>query len=124
MIMGVGIDVVDVQRLAERLQRVPRLRQRLFTPLERDEPIDSLAARFAAKEAVAKVLGAPPGLSWQEAEIRRGPFGKPELRLSGAAAELATKMGITSLHVSLSHDAGIATAVVVADGTAPSGPDL
>lgn len=116
MILGVGIDVVDVERLAQRLERVPRLRERLFTPIERDEPVDSLAARFAAKEAVAKVLGAPPGLSWQEAEIRRGAFGKPELVLSGRAAQLAREMGITSLHVSLSHDAGIATAVVVADG--------
>lgn len=116
MILGVGIDVVDVERLAQRLKRVPRLRERLFTPIERDEPVESLAARFAAKEAVAKVLGAPPGLSWQEAEIRRGAFGKPELVLSGRAAQLAREMGITSLHVSLSHDAGIATAVVVADG--------
>jgi len=120
MILGVGIDVVDVARLAQRLERVPRLRIRLFTPVEREEPVESLAARFAAKEALAKVLGAPPGLSWQEAEIRRGKFGKPELFLSGNAAELATKMGITSLHVSLSHDAGIATAVVVADGTPPA----
>ncbi|HLS04514.1 MAG TPA: holo-ACP synthase [Actinomycetales bacterium] len=119
MILGVGIDVVDVERLAERLERVPRLRERLFTPLERNEAVDSLAARFAAKEALAKVLGAPPGLSWQEAEVRRGTFGKPELALTGAAAKLAAEMGITALHVSLSHDAGIATAVVVADGTVP-----
>src|SRR5690625_5786659 len=103
MILGVGIDVVDVERFAERLDRVPRLRHRLFTPLERDEPVDSLAARFAAKAAVAKDLGAPPGLSWQAAEIRRGPFGKPELFLSAAAAELAAKMGITSLHRSEAH---------------------
>lgn len=121
MILGVGIDVVDISRLGERLERAPRLRDRLFTAGERGESLESLAARFAAKEAVAKVLGAPAGLSWQEAEIRRGPLGKPELILHGRAAELAREMGITSLHVSLSHDAGIATAVVVADGAGESG---
>jgi len=116
MILGVGIDVVDISRLQRRIERVPRLKERLFTPVERDESIESLAARFAAKEALAKVLGAPPGLSWQEAEIRRTVHGRPQLRVSGEAADLAARMGVTSFHVSLSHDAGIATAVVVADG--------
>lgn len=122
MILGVGIDVVDIPRLADRLERVPRLLERLFTPGERGESIESLAARFAAKEAVAKALGAPPGLSWQDAEVTRGQFGKPELVLHGRAAELARELGISALHLSLSHDAGIATAVVVAEGNAQVHP--
>ena len=114
-IVGVGVDVVDVSRLAAALERTPSLRNRLFTPLEREiTRIESLAARFAAKEAVAKVLGAP-GLPWTDAEVVNEDSGRPRLVITGAAREAAEALGIASWHVSLSHDGGIATAVVIGE---------
>ena len=116
MIVGVGIDVVQVARLERALTRTPTLGERLFTDAERALPrTESLAARFAAKEAVAKALGAPGGLRWRDAEVVRDPDGRPRLVLHGAAAEEAQAQGITTWHLSLSHDGGIATAVVVAE---------
>lgn len=115
-IVGVGIDVVQVARLERALTRTPRLGERLFTDAEREQPrSESLAARFAAKEAVAKALGAPGGLRWRDAEVVSEPGGRPRLLLHGAVAEEAAAQGITTWHLSLSHDGGIATAVVVAE---------
>ena len=115
-IIGVGVDVVEVARLAASLDRTPALADRLFTEAERAvDSVQSLAARFAAKEAVAKVLGAP-GLAWTEAEVVRLDNGAPSLRVTGRAAQVAAELGITRWHVSLSHDAGIATAFVVGEG--------
>lgn len=116
MIIGVGIDVVDIARFGRRLERTPRLAERLFTPAERDLRLNSLAARFAAKEALAKALGAPVGLQWQDATVVRSPDGRPELQVTGTVQARAVTLGATSLHVSLSHDAGIASAVVIAEG--------
>jgi holo-[acyl-carrier protein] synthase len=115
VIVGVGIDVVDVRRLARALERTPRLAHRLFTDGERDRPVESLAARFAAKEAVAKALGAPGGLRWRDAEVVQAPNGRPALELHGTVAEEAQSQGIRTWHLSLSHDGGVATAVVVAE---------
>ena len=115
MIVGVGIDVVDVARFGAALERTPGLRTRLFTESERDLPLRSLAARFAAKEALAKALGAPAGMHWHDAEVHRGPDGRPRLEVEGTVAVQVVACGITALHVSLSHDAGIASAVVVAE---------
>jgi holo-[acyl-carrier protein] synthase len=115
-IVGVGVDVVHVERLEQALARTPRLAGRLFTEGERaGRPPESLAARFAAKEAVAKALGAPGGLRWQDAEVVSDPSGRPRLVLHGTVAEEAASQGIGTWHLSLSHDAGIATAVVVAE---------
>ena len=116
MIVGVGIDVVDVARFAETLRRTPALRDRLFTPVESQLPIGSLAGRFAAKEALAKALGAPAGLSWLDAEVLGDADGRPLLTLSGRVAALADRLGVRSWHLSISHDGGIASAVVVAEG--------
>ncbi len=116
MIIGVGIDVVDVARFAAVLDRTPRLRDRLFTDAERSLPINSLAARFAAKEAVAKALGAPAGMQWQDAEISRLVGGRPVLTIRGTVAARAAELGVAHWHLSLSHDAGIASAVVIAEG--------
>ena len=117
MIVGVGIDVVQVERLERALARTPRLRERLFTEAEQAlERSESLAARFAAKEAVAKALGAPGGLRWRDAEVVSDPSGRPRLVLHGGVADEAAAQGITTWHLSLSHDAGVATAVVVAEG--------
>ena len=116
MILGVGIDVVDIARFGQTLERTPRLRDRLFTAAERDLPIASLAARFAAKEALAKALGAPVGLSWLDATVVRGEHGRPHLQIRGTVEERAADVGVHALHLSLSHDAGISSAVVVAEG--------
>jgi holo-[acyl-carrier protein] synthase len=78
--------------------------------------VHSLAARVAAKEATAKALGGGAGFAWRDAEIVRATDGRPSLQLTGAAAKAAHVRGISTWHVSLSHDAGIATAVVVAEG--------
>ena len=115
MIVGVGIDVVQVNRLERALARTPRLGARLFTDAERALRTESLAARFAAKEAVAKALGAPGGLRWRDAEVVSEPGGRPRLVLHGGVAEEAAAQGITTWHLSLSHDAGVATAIVVAE---------
>jgi len=89
---------------------------RLFTDGERTSTrVESLAARFAAKEAVAKALGAPGGLRWVDAEVVTDPGGRPRLVLHGGVADEASSQGITTWHLSLSHDGGVATAVVVAE---------
>ena len=116
MILGVGIDVVDIERFAASLTRTPALREKLFTPQERERGTASLAARFAAKEALSKALGAPRGLRWHDGEVVTLPDGRPELRVTGTVAALAESRGIRTFHVSLSHDAGIASAVVIAEG--------
>jgi holo-[acyl-carrier protein] synthase len=115
VIAGVGIDVVDVDRFAASLARTPALKVKLFTERERERGIASLAARFAAKEALAKSLGAPRGLRWHDAEIVSADDGRPELLVTGTIAAAAEARGIRWFHVSLSHDAGIASAVVVAE---------
>lgn len=113
MIVGVGIDVVDLARFEASVTRTPRLRDKLFTPAEAVLPMQSLAARFAAKEALAKALGAPGGLEWQDAEVFTEPSGQPRLELRGTVAARANALGAASWHLSLSHDAGIASAVVI-----------
>ena len=116
MIVGVGVDVVEIARLDRALTRTPRLARRLFTAGELTATRSgSLAARFAAKEAVAKALGAPGGLRWVDAEVVSEPSGRPRLVLHGGVAEEAAAQGVTTWHLSLSHDGGIATAVVVAE---------
>ncbi|CAM5782842.1 holo-ACP synthase [Cellulomonas persica] len=115
MIVGVGIDVVDVARFVATLHRVPALRERLFTPDERRMPETSLAARFAAKEAIAKALGAPPGMSWQDATVRRVVGAQPVVEVTGTVLARAAELGVTRWHLSISHDAGIASAMVVAE---------
>ncbi|GAA3805241.1 holo-ACP synthase [Cellulomonas soli] len=115
MIVGVGIDVVDVARFVATLQRAPGLRVRLFTPEERAMPDTSLAARFAAKEAIAKALGAPAGMSWQDATVRRVVGAQPVVEVTGTVQAVADSLGVSRFHLSISHDAGIASAVVVAE---------
>ncbi|HEY9522343.1 MAG TPA: holo-ACP synthase [Thermopolyspora sp.] len=115
MIVGIGVDVVDVDRFEAALERTPDLRARLFTTAERGLAVRSLAARFAAKEAVAKALGAPRGLAHLDAEVRRDPEGRPRLHISGQAAQTAESLGITHWHLSLSHDGGVAIAYVIAE---------
>jgi holo-[acyl-carrier protein] synthase len=121
VIVGVGIDVVAVERFAESLRRTPALADRLFTAAERltatgaARPVESLAARFAAKEALAKALGAGGGMRWTDAEIVSDESGRPQLAVTGTVAERAGALGVTRWHVSLAHDGGIATATVLAE---------
>lgn len=115
-VIGVGVDVVDIDRFARSLERTPGLRERLFTEAERPRPVASLAARFAAKEAIAKALGAPVGLAWHDAEVVSEETGRPRFDLRGTVAARAEALGAVHVHVSLSHDAGIASAVVVLEG--------
>jgi len=112
-VIGVGIDVVDIDRFELSLERTPSLRERLFTPAEAARPPASLAARFAAKEALAKALGAPHGMSWHDAEVVSEESGRPMLSIRGTVQARADELGVRHLHLSLSHDAGIASAVVV-----------
>jgi holo-[acyl-carrier protein] synthase len=115
MIVGVGIDVVDIARFTAALDRTPRLRERLFTPAERDLSPQSLAARFAAKEALAKALGAPGNLSWQDAAVQRTLGAPPRLEITGTVAARAEELGAQHFHISLTHDGGIASAIVIAE---------
>lgn len=121
VIVAVGIDVVLVDRFARALTRTPLLADRLFTEAERHtrsgnpRSPESLAARFAAKEAVAKALGAPAGLNWHDCEIVPDPDGRPWLAVSGTVAAVADARGVNHWHLSLSHDGGIASAMVVAE---------
>jgi holo-[acyl-carrier protein] synthase len=116
---GVGLDVVGVPRFAAALRRTPRIAARLFTDAElvtgsgAPRRSASLAARFAAKEAAAKALGAPPGWRWHDCEVLTGTDGRPTLRVTGALARAADALGVVDWQVSLTHDADVAAAVVV-----------
>ena len=112
-VIGVGIDVVDLERFAESLARTPGLSERLFSPAEATRGMASLAARFAAKEALAKALGAPGNLAWHDAEVVSEESGRPVFLMRGTVAARAEELGAVHVHLSLSHDAGIASAVVV-----------
>ncbi len=121
MIVGVGIDVVPIERFADSLRRTAGLAERLFTAAERvtgtghQRSPESLAARFAAKEAVAKALGVPAALEWHDCEVRSSDGGQPEVIVRGTVAAAAAARGVTAWHLSLSHDGGIASAMVVAE---------
>jgi holo-[acyl-carrier protein] synthase len=121
MIVGVGIDVVEIARFEQALSRTPGLLDRLFTDGERTLPPHSLAARFAAKEALAKALGGPRGLLWTDAEVVLNDRGRPSLLVYRTIATVAGRLGVSGWHLSLSHDAGIASAVVIAEGDRPAG---
>ena len=109
-VVGIGVDVVDLARFARTLERTPTVRDRLFTAAESGLSVESLAARFAAKEALMKALRVPQALPWHDIEIVTDAVGAPDYRLTGAAADL---VGGDRAHLSLSHDTSVATAFVV-----------
>jgi holo-[acyl-carrier protein] synthase len=120
VIVGLGVDVVDLARFERAVTRTPRLKPRLFAPEELEvaggeRPLPSLAARFAAKEAAFKALGAHSGMRWVDLVVVQGADGAPAFDLRGTAAEQAAAIGATRIHLSMSHDAGIATATVIAE---------
>ncbi len=115
MIVGIGVDLVDIPRFERSIARTPRLIERLFTPAERTLKPHSLAARYAAKEALIKALGGSDGVHWTDIEVGSEPGGRPVFALAGETDATVASRGITALHLSLSHDAGLATAYVVAE---------
>ena len=104
--------MVDIDRFAQSLKRTPTLGDRLFTKNEQSLPISSQAARFAAKEALAKALNAGKGLPWLDAEVINLESGKPTFLFRGEIAELVDG---ASVHLSISHDAGMASAIVIVE---------
>jgi holo-[acyl-carrier protein] synthase len=111
-----GVDIVEIGRIEQAIERWgDHFRNRIFTPAELalyKQKVQSLAARFAAKEAVSKVLGKPPGISWQHVEILSDDSGQPVIRLYGVALEQAKRLGLTRVAVSLSHSREYAIAFV------------
>ena len=122
LVLGVGIDVVAVERFARSLERTPSLAQRLFAPAElltssgAPRQPASLAGRFAVKEAVAKALGVPRGMEWHDAAVVTEASGRPVLVTTGTVQAAAEALGVQLWQLSLSHDGGIAAAVVLALG--------
>ncbi|QEO10768.1 holo-ACP synthase [Protaetiibacter larvae] len=115
MIVGLGVDVVDLARFERAVARTPRLRERLFAEGERLLPARSLAARFAAKEALIKALGDAEDVHWVDMVIESEANGNPSFAIDGPLAALLARRGIDAVHVSMSHDAGVAVATVVAE---------
>jgi holo-[acyl-carrier protein] synthase len=116
MILGIGVDVVDLARFERAVGRTPALRERLFTAAERMLPLRSLAGRFAAKEALIKALGDSAGVTWRDMEVVSDGERNPSFILHNAVARIADARGIATFHLSMSHDAGIAIAYVIAEG--------
>jgi holo-[acyl-carrier-protein] synthase len=115
VIAGIGVDIVDLVRFGRAIARTPALIPRLFAESERALPVHSLAARFAAKEALIKALGGSDGVSWQDVEIVANAAGDPGFTLHGPLEQAVAERGITALHLSMTHDAGVACAFVVAE---------
>jgi holo-[acyl-carrier protein] synthase len=119
-VLGVGVDLVDVERFSRALERAPALRERLFGDLDIGSEAladQSLAARFAAKEATLKALGGNiAGFSWHDIQVTGLRGQPPTLVLTGGVAKRAAQHGVSATHLSLSHDGGMAIAFVVVDG--------
>lgn len=122
LIVGTGVDLMEIARIQDSLDRFgERFLNRIYTPKEMDYCMrkkncaESLAARFAAKEAGAKALGTgiAKGVNWREIEVTHLPGGRPTLIFHGRAAERAATMGVTASHLSLSHGRDLAIAQVV-----------
>ncbi len=122
MAIGIGIDLVDIERFRRSLERTPSMRERLFTDAElayvapKADPVPSLAARFAAREAVMKALGLGLGaFGFHEVWVERADSGAPSLVVTGRAKEHADAAGVTRWHVSLTHSDTTAAAHVLAE---------
>jgi holo-[acyl-carrier protein] synthase len=125
VVLGLGTDLIEIERIEQSIRRFgDAFLGRIFTPAEiaycvrKKNAAESFAARFAAKEAGAKALGTgiSRGVGWQELEVIRQPWQRPELVLSGRAAEIAASLGVSRLSLSLSHSRSMSIAVVVAEG--------
>jgi holo-[acyl-carrier protein] synthase len=113
-VAGIGVDVVDVDRFAAALTRTPGLLRRVLTDDEiAGRHVAGHAARFAAKEALAKALGAPRGLRWHDAQVHTRRSGQPHIVATGTVASALQESAVHAVHLSLTHDAGVAVAMVV-----------
>jgi holo-[acyl-carrier protein] synthase len=128
VVTGLGVDIVEIDRMREALRRRPRIKERLFSEDERaycearNKPEIHYAMRFAAKEAVVKALGTGfSGMRFRDIEVVRDDRGRPTPRLSGRAAEVAEEAGVVEMHLSLSftHTNAIASAVAVTERMRP-----
>jgi holo-[acyl-carrier protein] synthase len=122
MIVGTGVDITEVARVRQAIERFgARFLRRVFTPAEieycasKRNNVERLAARFAAKEAALKALGTGlrHGITWRDVEVRRQPGGRPTVAFSGVAAEFAARLGVKHIALSLSHTAEQAIAMVI-----------
>ena len=130
MILGLGSDISDVRRVAKVIERHgDRFLARVYTDTERARAerkknrVETYAKRFAAKEAAAKALKAPPGMIWQHCWIEKTEWGAPILRTEGTVAREAARQGIDRWHLSMSHDGGLAMAYVIAESTGSADPE-
>ncbi|MFM7263880.1 MAG: holo-ACP synthase [Acidimicrobiales bacterium] len=119
--VGVGVDAVDIARFRRSLERTPRMRERVFTGAElsslaaASDPVPSLAARFAVREAAMKAMGVGLGaFDFHDVSVERLESGAPRLLVGGRARVLADSLGINDWRVSITHTDGVAVAVVVA----------
>ncbi len=128
MITGLGVDIVEIDRMRAALKRHPRIKERLFSEEEqaycdeRNKPEIHYAMRFAAKEAVLKALGTGfTGMRFKDVEVFRDEFGRPSPRLKGRAAEVAEERGVLEMHLSLSftHSTAVASAVAITEAHRP-----
>jgi holo-[acyl-carrier protein] synthase len=128
LITGLGVDIVEIDRMKAALERRPRLKERIFSADERaycekrSRPEVHYALRFAAKEAVLKALGTGfSGMRFTDVEVVREQSGRPVPRLSGRAAQVAAELGIVEMHLSLSftHTTAVASAVAITEQARP-----
>jgi holo-[acyl-carrier protein] synthase len=121
-IVGIGVDLVEIERVREILDRRPSFPERVFTPEEVErcseaaDPAQCLAARWAAREAAVKALGGVPGVSWQDIRVEVDAEGRPGLALEGSARRRADELGAGRVLLSLSHERSLAAAFCVAVG--------
>jgi holo-[acyl-carrier protein] synthase len=122
MIIGIGIDTIELARIAGVLERYPeRFLNRIYTESEREyfrrwsDPVPRVAGRFAVKEAAMKALGTgwSRGVRWRDIEVARHPSGKPELRLHGEARRIFSALGASAAHCTITHSKDHAMAVVI-----------
>ncbi|GIU97235.1 MAG: holo-[acyl-carrier-protein] synthase [Actinomycetota bacterium] len=119
-IVGLGVDICEIERIERALARHPTMRERVFTPEEiaycdaRARPAESYAGRFAAREATIKALGGYPGRRWQDVSVTRAPSGAPAIRLDGNARRRAQALGVTEVLVTFTHERTNAVAFAVA----------
>jgi holo-[acyl-carrier protein] synthase len=118
VILGIGVDVVDLTRFERAVERTPALTERLFTEAERKLPLHSLAGRFAAKEALIKAIGDSTGVRWHDMEVVSNSLGNPDFVLHNAVERIVRDKGVAHIHLSMSHDAGVAIAYVIVEAGA------
>ncbi|QNE47910.1 holo-ACP synthase [Glaciihabitans sp. INWT7] len=122
MIIGIGVDVVDLARFERATTRTPGVLTRLFAESEQWEgdtkrSLNSMAARFAAKEAVIKAIGDSTGVRWHDMAVVSDGLRNPSIEVYNSLAQIVAARGISAIHLSMSHDAGVAIAYVIAEGS-------